>query len=87
MIIKSMEKLGALIFIQINEGSSPIEVAEALTKKAGVDEVLLISGDWDLVIRLSFEEMEDLSKFVVSELRSIKGVGQTDTKVILDKVK
>ncbi|MCL4406654.1 MAG: Lrp/AsnC ligand binding domain-containing protein [Candidatus Parvarchaeota archaeon] len=77
----------ALIFVQILEGSSPLEVSRDISKIEGVTEVLMISGEWDLLVRLKYNNMEDLSSFVVSNLRSAKGVGRTETTIILDKVK
>ncbi len=82
-----MEKLGALVFVQITEGASPLEVARALKDRPGVEEVMLISGQWDLLIRFSYTNMDALSNFVVSHLRKINGVSKTDTTIILDKVK
>ena len=60
------------------------------TKKGSdekVTEVMLISGQWDLLIRLKYSNIEELSNFVVSQLRKEKGVGRTDTTIVLNKVK
>jgi AsnC family. len=48
---------------------------------------MLISGQWDLLIRLKYSNIEELSNFVVSQLRKEKGVGRTDTTIVLNKVK
>jgi DNA-binding Lrp family transcriptional regulator len=77
----------ALIFIQVLEGNSPIEVARSIGSIEGVTEVLMISGQWDLLVRLKYDNMEDLSNFVVSNLRKEKGVGRTDTTIVLSRVK
>ncbi len=82
-----MEQMEALIFVDISEGSSAIEVANAISSNENVSEVLLISGQWDLLIRLKYSNIEELSNFVVSQLRKEKGVGRTDTTIVLNKVK
>lgn len=77
------------VFLKLKQGSkvSPIDVAEEIAKKDGVDEVLLISGEWHILVRYAYEKMSDLSKFVVDELESIGDVGETDTIIVLDKIK
>lgn len=82
-----MASMGALIFVSVLEGVSPVTVARALTDKPGVEEVMLISGEWDLVVRFKYEKMDELSDFVVSQLRKVNGVGKTDTTIVLDKLK
>ncbi|MCL5009942.1 MAG: Lrp/AsnC ligand binding domain-containing protein [Candidatus Parvarchaeota archaeon] len=82
-----MGELGALIFVSVIEGTSPVTVGKEIIDKPGVEEVMLISGQWDLMIRLSYDKMQELSDFVVSKLRSINGVGKTDTTIILEQLK
>jgi DNA-binding Lrp family transcriptional regulator len=82
-----MTAMGALIFVSVIEGTSPVTVARTLVDKEGVEEVMLISGEWDLVVRFAYDRMDELSDFVVSQLRKINGVGKTDTTIILDKLK
>jgi DNA-binding Lrp family transcriptional regulator len=82
-----MNTMAALIFVSVLEGASPVTVARALSDKTGVEEVMLISGEWDLVIKFRYTKMEELSDFVVSELRKIDGVGRTDTTIILEQLK
>ena len=77
----------ALIFVEVSQGSSAIEIAKAVSSDEKVTEVMLISGQWDLLIRLKYSNIEELSNFVVSQLRKEKGVGRTDTTIVLNKVK
>ncbi|MCL4362431.1 MAG: Lrp/AsnC ligand binding domain-containing protein [Candidatus Parvarchaeota archaeon] len=82
-----MEQMEALIFVEVSQGSSAIEIAKAVSSDEKVTEVMLISGQWDLLIRLKYSNIEELSNFVVSQLRKEKGVGRTDTTIVLNKVK
>ncbi len=82
-----MGELGALIFVSVVEGASPVTVGKDIMDKQGVKEVMLISGEWDLMIKFSYDKMQELSDVVVSQLRAIKGVGKTDTTIILEQLK
>ena len=77
----------ALIFVEVSQGESAIEIAKAVSSNENVTEVMLISGQWDLLVRLKYSNIEELSNFVVSQLRKEKGVGRTDTTIVLNKVK
>lgn len=77
----------ALIFVEVSQGASAIEIAKAISSSENVMEVMLISGQWDLLVRLKYSSIEELSNFVVSQLRKEKGVGRTDTTIVLNKVK
>ena len=65
----------ALIFVEVSQGESAIEIAKAVSSNENVTEVMLISGQWDLLVRLKYSNIEELSNFVVSQLRKEKGVG------------
>lgn len=82
-----MEEMEALIFVEVSQGQSAIEIANAVSQDEKVTEVMLISGQWDLLVRLKYSNIEELSNFVVSQLRKEKGVGRTDTTIVLNKVK
>jgi DNA-binding Lrp family transcriptional regulator len=82
-----MEQMEALIFVEVSQGESAIEIAKAVSSNENVTEVMLISGQWDLLVRLKYSNIEELSNFVVSQLRKEKGVGRTDTTIVLNKVK
>ncbi|MGC8516551.1 MAG: Lrp/AsnC ligand binding domain-containing protein [Candidatus Acidifodinimicrobium sp.] len=81
--------LGAFIYIKTREDVpvSVLEIAQDIAKIKDVSEVMLTSGEWPIVVKINYENMTDLSNFVVSELGKIRGVGKTDTVVILDQIK
>ncbi|MCL5976273.1 MAG: Lrp/AsnC ligand binding domain-containing protein [Candidatus Parvarchaeota archaeon] len=82
-----MEQMEALIFVEVSQGSSAIEIAKAVSSDEKVTEVMLISGQWDGLVAEFKGNIEELSNFVVSQLRKEKGVGRTDTTIVLNKVK
>jgi DNA-binding Lrp family transcriptional regulator len=62
-------------------------VAEEIAKFAEVQEVHIITGDWDLLIKLRAESVESIGKFVVDKLRLIKGLEKTLTCMVFETMK
>jgi Lrp/AsnC family leucine-responsive transcriptional regulator len=62
-------------------------VAEEIAKFPEVQEVHIITGDWDLLIKLRAENVESIGKFVVDKLRLIKGLEKTLTCMVFETVK
>jgi DNA-binding Lrp family transcriptional regulator len=62
-------------------------VAEEISKFPEVQEVHIITGDWDLLIKLRAESVEAIGKFVVDKLRLIKGLEKTLTCMVFETVK
>lgn len=62
-------------------------VAEEIGKFSEVQEVHIITGDWDLLIKLRTENVEAVGKFVVDKLRLIKGLEKTLTCMVFETVK
>ncbi len=55
------------------------EVAEKISNLKGVYEVHLISGEWDMILKVRSSSMEKIGELVIDDLREIKGVGKTVT--------
>ena len=62
-------------------------VAEEIAKFPEVQEVHIITGDWDLLVKLRAENVEAVGKFVVDKLRLIKGLEKTLTCMVFETVK
>jgi DNA-binding Lrp family transcriptional regulator len=62
-------------------------VAEEIAKFPEVQEVHIITGDWDLLIKLRAESVEAIGKFVVDKLRLIKGLEKTLTCMVFETIK
>ena len=96
--ILSSEKLGsgtaAFILASVSyreeTGGKPVSqrtVAEEIGRFAEVQEVHIITGDWDLLIKLRSENVESVGRFVVDKLRLIKGLEKTLTCMVFETVK
>ena len=62
-------------------------VAEEISKFPEVQEVHIITGDWDLLVKLRAESVDAVGKFVVDKLRLIKGLEKTLTCMVFETVK
>jgi Lrp/AsnC family leucine-responsive transcriptional regulator len=62
-------------------------VAEEIGKFAEVQEVHIITGDWDLLVKLRAESVDAIGKFVVDKLRLISGLEKTLTCMVFETVK
>jgi len=63
------------------------EVAEEIARFPEVQEVHIITGDWDLLVKLRAENVNAVGKFVVDKLRLIKGLEKTLTCMVFETVK
>jgi Lrp/AsnC family leucine-responsive transcriptional regulator len=62
-------------------------VAEEIVKFPEVQEVHIITGDWDLLVKLRTESVDAVGKFVVDKLRLIRGLEKTLTCMVFETVK
>ncbi len=62
-------------------------VAAEVAKFPEVQEVHIITGDWDLLIKLRAESVDVIGKFVVDKLRLIKGLEKALTCMVFETVK
>jgi len=63
------------------------DVAEEIARFSEVQEVHIITGDWDLLVKLRAENVDAVGKFVVDKLRRIKGLEKTLTCMVFETVK
>jgi Lrp/AsnC family leucine-responsive transcriptional regulator len=62
-------------------------VEEEIARFPEVQEVHIITGDWDLLVKLRAESVDAVGKFVVDKLRLIKGLEKTLTCMVFKTVK
>ncbi|MGD6808078.1 MAG: Lrp/AsnC family transcriptional regulator [Candidatus Bathyarchaeia archaeon] len=72
------------------EDGTPItqrDVAEEIARLPDVQEVHIITGDWDLLVKVRAENVDAIGKFVVDKLRRINGLQKTLTCMIFETLK
>lgn len=62
-------------------------IAEQIAKFPEVQEVHIISGDWDILIKVKERDVDSVGKFVVDKLRTVKGIEKTLTCIVFDTPK
>jgi len=76
----------AYIMMNIKSGSED-QVCEALTKYQEVEEVAVIYGEYDAVIKVKTSDMKTLDTFIIQKLRSIPNIFLTATMLIAKQYK
>jgi Lrp/AsnC family leucine-responsive transcriptional regulator len=63
------------------------DIASEIAKLPEVQEVHIITGDWDLLIKLKGRDVEALGKLVIDRLRLVKGIEKTLTCMVFETAK
>jgi DNA-binding Lrp family transcriptional regulator len=75
--------LGVTAFILVQfepeKGTSQRDTAEEISDLPGIFEVHMISGEYDMLLKVRGSSMEDIGKLVIDRLREVKGVARTLT--------
>jgi len=84
-IVTDSKKIGlpvtAFVFVEYSPKDDVPQqmLAEKIARIKNVYEVHLISGEWDILVKIKGESLENLAKIVLDEIRPMKGVGKTVT--------
>jgi Lrp/AsnC family leucine-responsive transcriptional regulator len=68
------------------EKINQFEVAQMIKKLPEVEEVSIVTGDNDLIVKVAVKDVDALNDFVVFTLRDIEGVERTVTSVVLSEI-
>jgi DNA-binding Lrp family transcriptional regulator len=63
------------------------ERAAEIAKFPEVQEVHIITGDWDLLIKLRAEGVDTIGQFVIDKLRFVRGIEKTLTCMVFETCK
>lgn len=79
----------ALVFVSFRseEKVSQRSLAEEISRIPGVYEVSVISGEWDIMLKVRAGSVEEIGSLVVDKLRTMKGVEKTETCVVFQTIK
>ncbi len=58
------------------------ETAREIARFREVQEVHIITGDWDLLVKVRARDVDAVGRFVIDRLRTVKGVDRTLTSLI-----
>ncbi|MCK4478228.1 Lrp/AsnC family transcriptional regulator [Candidatus Bathyarchaeota archaeon] len=63
------------------------DIAEEIAKFPEVQEIHIITGDWDLLVKLKAKNVDTVGKFVIDKLRLVKGIEKTLTCMVFETCK
>jgi DNA-binding Lrp family transcriptional regulator len=63
------------------------DVARDIASFDEVQEVHIITGDWDILIKTKTKDVDAVGKFVIDKLRTVKGIEKTLTCMVFDTLK
>jgi DNA-binding Lrp family transcriptional regulator len=63
------------------------KVAKEIAQLPEVQEVHIISGDWDILIKVRARDVDAIGKFVVDKLRLVDGIEKTLTCLVFESEK
>lgn len=88
------KKLGfdvtAIILVSFNYNTigdkklSQREALKKLSRFAEVSEAQMISGDWDMMLKIKAKNVDEVGKFVIDKLRTVDGIDKVVTSVVFD---
>lgn len=70
-------------FILVNtERGKEQEIFDSLSGLSQVAGVYLVFGEWDIIVKVTVEDSEDLGTFVLDNIRPLDGVTLTSTLIV-----
>lgn len=63
------------------------ELASQIARFPEVQEVHIITGDWDILIKIKARDVDAVGKFIIDKLRLIKGIEKTLTCMVFETLK
>jgi len=79
----------ASVSYRLKEGSklSQKKIAQEVAKFPEVQEVHIITGDWDILIKVKERDVDTIGKFVIDKLRMVEGIEKTLTCMVFETEK
>ena len=76
------EGVTAIITIKVDTKEAD-NIASKIAQFDFIEQVFLVTGDTDIVLKASFDNYEHLKKFVLNSLSSLNGIKDTKTLMIV----
>ena len=92
-VITDYQKIGfpskVFIFVSFLHSTdvSQRELAKRIANLPGIYEVHIISGEYDLLLKVRGESLKEIGKLVIDKLRGLNGVGRTLTCACFETIK
>lgn len=86
------KNIAAFVFLTVDyarlkeDKNSQLKLASELKKYPCVEEVAMITGDQDILLKVRVTNVEELNAFITGDLRNVEGIEKTQTLLILQEV-
>ncbi|MEM2872992.1 MAG: Lrp/AsnC family transcriptional regulator [Nitrososphaerales archaeon] len=80
--VNTSQRANAIVLISVSPSTSTSSISEKLSKIEGVKDVHEITGQYDVFVNISAPSIAEVNK-CVDDIRSIEGVVNTNTMIIL----
>lgn len=78
----------AFIFMSFASGHTDQRtLANQVARLPGVSEVFVISGEWDILVKVRTESLEAMGRLILDRLREMPGVGRSMTVTSFETIK
>jgi DNA-binding Lrp family transcriptional regulator len=76
----------ALVFVAAEHTADQQELARRLRTVAGVESAKIITGDFDILLELRAQNVEELNTIITEKLRKTQGILRTQTTIVLKEM-
>jgi len=71
----------------LESGENQRDVARRLARFPNILETHVITGDWDIILKIRGKSPKEIGDFVMTKLRKVKGVGRTQSITVWETFK
>ncbi len=64
----------------------PQESVAKKVKALGAEDVFIVTGGTDLLIKIRARDVDELNTFIVDKLRTVEGIDKTQTMIVLNEI-
>lgn len=75
--------VSAYVFV-LTDMDKTAAVAEAIAKIPGVDDVDVVTGPYDVIVKASADTMDELGQMVVGSVQKVPGINRTITSPVVN---
>lgn len=85
LVVWSLKEMIVFVIAEVESGMEK-EVSEEMTTVDGVTEVYVITGEYDLLVKMEIDNLEDAMDLIMGRIRNIDGIEGTRT-ILAKKIK
>ncbi|MEM0141618.1 MAG: Lrp/AsnC ligand binding domain-containing protein [Thermoplasmatales archaeon] len=70
--------------VHIKADTSKIEqISSTLAQHTFVEDIYLVTGTWDMILKVRFPDMGQMRNFIVKDLRNVDGIKDSYTSMVI----